>query len=163
MQSNEWSKRYSSIYAKCEDFENCVVQHTTPFFSKNVSWRGGYRRFSSVFKSKNVVRILICFIATSLLLWGIVWYRSVRPQQKSALQGARDFKALCLITCGYWKPHPWDWGRDLCGNITCFTTRVWLSVNKCWHAPSLNLLVCSLRGSRQKNKNGSRQTPPKWR
>lgn len=154
MQSNEWSKRYSSIYAKCEDFENCVVQHTTPFFSKNVSWRGGYRRFSSVFKSKNVVRILICFIATSLLLWGIVWYRSVRPQQKSALQCARDFKASLNIAL----PNKSPWGQD---TISRGIGKRLVRQHHLLHNESLalcqqmltcslsKLTVCSLRGSRQ--------------
>ena len=108
------------------------------------------------------------FSSTSLLLWGIVWYRSVRPQHKVRTAVCERFQGFVLNIAI--AKSPWVQETESRGIGKRLVRQHHLLHNEslalCQQMLTCSLsesVVCSLRGSRQTNKNGIRQTPPKWR
>jgi hypothetical protein len=106
------------------------------------------------------------FSSTSLLLWGIVWYRFVRPQHKVRTAVCERFQGFVLNIAI--AKSPWVQETESRGIWKTLVRQHHLLHNEsmalCQQMLTCSLsepVVCSLRGSRQTNKNGIRQSSAK--
>lgn len=152
-----------------EIWKMCCATHTPQLLQKKVSWRDTIRRFFQFYKQKCCSNFdLFLPLSRSLLLWGIVWYRSVRPQHKVRTAVCERFQGFVLNIAI--AKSPWVQETESRGIGKRLVRQHHLLHNEslalCQQMLTCSLsesVVCSLRGSRQTNKNGIRQTPPKWR
>jgi amino acid permease len=147
----------------------CCATHTPQLPQKSILER--FRRFFS-FINKNVVRILICFFFLFLInLAFVVRYRLVRlceATHKVRTAVCERFQGFVLNIAI--AKSPWVHETESRGIGKRLVRQHHLLHNEslalCPQMLTCSLsesVVCSLRGSRQTNKNGIRQTPPKWR